>query len=312
MKLLLAREEGAMSQGSGQNLTPSTATSYFLTVVLPLHKDRLNVRIQRDMRTMARCLDLIALGLPEKSADILAQRLEALELMVTDQSWSRAQHLEQMNERKLRMWKGKGQGKEQDRKGKSYGGRGKGKKGQKWSNWPAPPAEAEKHPPKWEKRTHLMSLQIWRIWLMRVEEDSEEVANESPFPGDEGVNECHGDGLDNGGRENDEAREIFWGPWWTAAETGQYGSLGKFFRLWCLPTQPHPGAVPPHSRRGDILPMPIWNIGISEDVTPWLQAAFSVLNFNYCTGWTRPVCVPIEGGLTGNQIEALVTAARIS
>ena len=91
--------------------------------------------------------------------------------------------------------------------------------------------------------------------------------------------------------------------------------LGRFFRQWCLPAQPHPGAVPPHRRRGDILPMPIWMIGphlqgISNEVAPWLQAIFTVLNYNYCTGWTRPICVPMEGGLTENQMEALLAAAK--
>ena len=170
MRLLLAREEGALNQLNGHlNLTPSTATSYYLTVVVPLHKERMNIRVQREMRTIARSLDLVASGSPERAADVLAQRLKALELMVTDQSWARAQHIEllppegatlvefdeaamatreQLAEAKMRMWKGKGQGKEPEVKGKSYDGRGKGKKGQKWSSWNVNPGEPEKQPPK--------------------------------------------------------------------------------------------------------------------------------------------------------------------
>lgn len=168
MRVLLAREEGAFYPGSEpSNLTPSTATSYFLTVMLPLHRDRLNLRVQRELRTVAKSLDLIAMGEPQRAADVLAQRLKALELMVTDQSWGRAAHIELLPaegatlvepdqnwvatrehvfENKLRQWKGKGVGKEVDGKGKAREEKGKGKKGQRWnskSTWGATPAEAE-------------------------------------------------------------------------------------------------------------------------------------------------------------------------
>eukprot|EP00435_Cladocopium_sp_Y103_P038898 s2852_g10.t1 len=72
MRTLLAREEGAMKDQSGQsNLTPATATSYFLTVLLPLHRDRLHLRVQRELRTVAKALDLIAMGAQEEAADVL-------------------------------------------------------------------------------------------------------------------------------------------------------------------------------------------------------------------------------------------------
>lgn len=168
MRVLLAREEGALNRESEpSNLTPSTATSYFLTVMLPLHRERLNLRVQREMRTVAKSLDLIAMGEPHRAADVLAQRLKALELMVSDQSWGRAAHVELLPaegatlvepdeswvatrehvfENKLRQWKGKGIGKETDGKGKPRDEKGKGKKGQKWNSrtsWGAAPAEAE-------------------------------------------------------------------------------------------------------------------------------------------------------------------------
>lgn len=94
MRTLLAREEGAMKDEGGQSLTPSTATSYFLTVMVPTYQDKMNLRMKREMKTVARALDQVAAGLGPQAADTLAQRLKALELQVSDQSWSRAQHLE--------------------------------------------------------------------------------------------------------------------------------------------------------------------------------------------------------------------------
>ena len=94
MRTLLAREEGAMKDEGGQSLTPSTATSYFLTVMVPTYQDKLNLRMKREMKTVARALDQVAAGQGPQAADTLAQRLKALELQVSDQSWSRAQHLE--------------------------------------------------------------------------------------------------------------------------------------------------------------------------------------------------------------------------
>eukprot|EP00435_Cladocopium_sp_Y103_P027212 s1020_g6.t1 len=168
MRTLLAREEGAMKSQSGQeNLTPPTATSYFLTVLLPLHRDRLNIRVQREMRTIAKALDLIASGAQEEAADLLAQRMKALEMMIADQSWARAAHIEllppegatlveadeswvatreHLQESKMRSWKGKGLGNQSEGKGKQREEKGKGKKGQKWSSkatWGNQPAEAE-------------------------------------------------------------------------------------------------------------------------------------------------------------------------
>ena len=94
MRTLLAREEGALKDESGQSMTPSTATSYFLTVMVPTYHDKMNLRLRREMRTVALALDQVAAGQTPQAADTLAQRLKALELQVSDQSWSRAQHLE--------------------------------------------------------------------------------------------------------------------------------------------------------------------------------------------------------------------------
>ena len=93
MQDLLAREEGAMNP-VGQNQTPATATSYYLTVVAPSYRDRMNIRMAREMKTIAKALDLVATGRHPEAADALAQRYKALELQMSDQTWARAQHLE--------------------------------------------------------------------------------------------------------------------------------------------------------------------------------------------------------------------------
>ena len=58
MRDILAREEGPMHQGAGTNLTPSAASSYFLTVIVPQYKERLTLRTSRELRTTAKALDL--------------------------------------------------------------------------------------------------------------------------------------------------------------------------------------------------------------------------------------------------------------
>ena len=174
MQVLLAREEGAMNQ-SGRNRTPATATSYFLTVVTPMYRDRMNVRAAREMRTVAKALDLIAIGRHPEAADVLAQRYKALELQMADQSWARAQHLEllpsegaslvekdeslmatkeqnldvKMKGSVFRTWAPKGKG-EKGKDGKGLKGKGKGKKGQgSWSQSWSGANEIEQAPAAW-------------------------------------------------------------------------------------------------------------------------------------------------------------------
>ena len=125
-----------------RNLTPATATSYFLTVLAPQYKERMSLRTNRELRTLCKALDLVASGNAESAGD---------------QAWSRAQHLdlippegvnlvgkdetlmatkEQATDQKMRLliagqqWrplpkgkgdqfeKGKGKGKEKGKKGK--------------------------------------------------------------------------------------------------------------------------------------------------------------------------------------------------
>lgn len=96
MQQLLARESGTpITDLSRLNtLTPPTATSYLLTILVPTHKERLGIRLLREMRTLTAALDDIARGESARAGDILSQRLKALELQLTDNGWQRAQFLE--------------------------------------------------------------------------------------------------------------------------------------------------------------------------------------------------------------------------
>ena len=96
MQTLLSREVGTpfLNQAGTSNLTPPVATSYLQTVLVPTHKEKLGVRLLREMRTLAAALDEVAKGNPEAAGDFLSQRLKALELQLTDGGWMRAQFLE--------------------------------------------------------------------------------------------------------------------------------------------------------------------------------------------------------------------------
>ena len=74
--------------------TPPVATPYLLTVVLPTYREKVTMRLLRELKTLSYALDFLALGQGERASDILAQRMKALELVLSDQGWNRAQFLE--------------------------------------------------------------------------------------------------------------------------------------------------------------------------------------------------------------------------
>eukprot|EP00438_Fugacium_kawagutii_P009610 Skav215636 [mRNA] locus=scaffold736:67052:68650:+ [translate_table: standard] len=153
METILARGEGAMNV-CGNNQTPATATAYMLTVIETRYKDRLNLRTSRELRSLTRALDCLALGKQERAADIIAQRIKAIELYLADQVWTRAQFLElippegvtlveqdevmmstreQWSEHKMKIalthgsWKGQTKGTGSDRREDKGKSKGKGK-----------------------------------------------------------------------------------------------------------------------------------------------------------------------------------------
>lgn len=92
--------------------------------------------------------------------------------------------------------------------------------------------------------------------------------------------------------------------------------LGRFYRSWCLPTQPTPGAEPTHQRRGDVLPIPPWLVtqeigGVDDNNVHWVRLVVVILNFNYCAGWGKPIAVPFEPTLTANQVKAIKSLASM-
>ena len=65
MREILARQEGPTRAKTERNLTPATATSYFLTVLIPQYRGKMNLRTSRELRTLCKALDLLASGNPE-------------------------------------------------------------------------------------------------------------------------------------------------------------------------------------------------------------------------------------------------------
>ena len=72
---------------------PPAATSYYLRV-LSLGTAQGSVRTLREMKTLCAVLDQIAHGRVLEAADVLAQRLKALELAAEEGGWASAQYLE--------------------------------------------------------------------------------------------------------------------------------------------------------------------------------------------------------------------------
>eukprot|EP00438_Fugacium_kawagutii_P018628 Skav224574 [mRNA] locus=scaffold246:87657:89250:- [translate_table: standard] len=172
MQQLLARESGAAINDLSRlsTLTPPVATSYLLTVMVPTHRERLGVRLLREIRTLTAALDELARGENARAGDIISQRLKALELQLTDGGWQRAQFLElippegpqlaerseqamaareQAAEAKMRQylpgvgrstWYPEGETSKGKGKGKQKGKKGSGQKGQN------PPQESPKAP----------------------------------------------------------------------------------------------------------------------------------------------------------------------
>ena len=77
-----------------RNSTPAVATAYYLTVFKPTHPD-MGLRNSREARTLCCALDHLARGEYGETADLLSQRLKALEKAQKDgNSWRQAQWLE--------------------------------------------------------------------------------------------------------------------------------------------------------------------------------------------------------------------------
>lgn len=131
----------------------SVATHYLLTMMLPQLGSGLNLRSQRELRTLCLAVDLLARLRPAQAADLLSQRIKAIEKAGVDGHWGSAQYLELMSpeqagllereeeiftnkeyllEMKLRSMENRGRDRDHPKGGKEKGGkkgrdRGKGK-----------------------------------------------------------------------------------------------------------------------------------------------------------------------------------------
>ena len=96
MQGLLSRDTGAPFnlQAERITMTPPAATAYLLTILVPTLQGRMGQRTLREFRTIAGAVDEIAKGNFRVAADLLTQRLKALELSMTDNGWDRASFLE--------------------------------------------------------------------------------------------------------------------------------------------------------------------------------------------------------------------------
>ena len=92
--------------------------------------------------------------------------------------------------------------------------------------------------------------------------------------------------------------------------------LGQFTRDYGHPMRPPPTTVVPFDRRGDLLPIHPTTLKVGENgVTAknlwWVTLTLMVVNFHYCTGWTRPCCVPMDVKLSANQKKAIAAMAEV-
>ena len=97
-RLLLKMKEGAARELVGANneegSTPPLASHFVLTVLMPQLGPKASLRTQRELRTLAKGLDLLARGETSQCADLLGQRIKALERAAVEGHWMSAQFLE--------------------------------------------------------------------------------------------------------------------------------------------------------------------------------------------------------------------------
>ena len=97
--LIKMQEEGARGAVGASptdlgEVTPPAATHYLLTMMMPQLGQRANMRSQRELKTLCMALDLLARHLPAQAADLIGQRIKAIEKACHDGHWQAAQFLE--------------------------------------------------------------------------------------------------------------------------------------------------------------------------------------------------------------------------
>ena len=75
-------------------MTPPAAVHYFHTMIVPQLGQKLTFRAHRELRTLCTVLDLLARKQPAHAADLVGQRVKAIEKSCHDGHWAAAQYLE--------------------------------------------------------------------------------------------------------------------------------------------------------------------------------------------------------------------------
>lgn len=94
MLLKMAKASARGLEGASRSKTPAVAMHHLLTVLQPSLQGKLGMRTLREMKTLAQCLDLLAQGEVGRSADLVSQRVKALERATVEGHWNSAQFLE--------------------------------------------------------------------------------------------------------------------------------------------------------------------------------------------------------------------------
>ena len=152
-RLLLRMQEatarGVVGPSSGSSeMTPPVALNHVLTILIPSLGPKVGVRTSRELKTLGAILDHLSGGHTGKAADIVGQRMKALERATHEGHWGAAQFLEllppentmllekdeelfvtneYLKEQKLKSYDRGSQRKDQEPKGRGKGDRGKGK-----------------------------------------------------------------------------------------------------------------------------------------------------------------------------------------
>ena len=87
--------------------------------------------------------------------------------------------------------------------------------------------------------------------------------------------------------------------------------LGNFVRSHCMAAQPPTTAgSKAEETHGDLLPIAVWRIStqleaVNDNNIDWVKAIICCLNFHYCAGWSKPICIPIRDSLSKLQEHAI-------
>ncbi|CAE7375548.1 unnamed protein product [Symbiodinium sp. CCMP2592] len=305
---------GPLSTSPGTSRTPPVATNCVLTILGP---KQLQIRLMREMKTLATALDQIAAGRAHAAADTIAQRLKALELSQADGSWNRAQFLELLEpegpsllERdeavlaskewagELRMRKlqggGKGPGK-QPQKGDEKGGKAD-TKGGKDPNKKGKTGKGAKEDmeledtPQGEEFVGMVLDGVLDFDLGDLgESDDEGLPTRKDDP-------SYWSNMFDGLSMKDwrqKVRNVL-------NRRPQVASLGKVYMEAILSLNGTFARVHSNPERGNI----------TRENVHWVRVVVTVLNYLYCAAWAKPVCVPLPRTLSNAQIAVVNRVAE--